>query len=1381
MKIFRPLAAALLVFALGHVAPAQESSEITSLRTKAAKGNGIAQYNLGLAYAQGRGVAADPLEAFVWLSLARDNGARGRALDTVIGALDKPTLELAQQRLTERKAALTGRPASPAPARPETPAEASGREAPVSPAGPAPAPTDEDPAVATLRAERDALAVRINNLAGDLAELRAERERLAKLAADNERAAQAATEVGRAAEARIAGLVRAGEATQAELAQARSTLANLQQAPKPAPDTAALEAKTRELAAALAELEAAKNFGRQVEDTLNKVNDDRARVAANATAELEAARQFGQQVETTLNRVNDQKAALETQLASAQRALAAKPGYPNLSGRVAELESALAAKPAAPTYPDLSGRVAELETQLATAEKSAAAKPAYPNLTGKVAELEAALAAARISAPAYPDLRSRVTELETQFAALQAAAQERTQELARANTKLAGDESALAAVSRELADAKNSLAQANQALTAKPAAPKYPDLSGRVGELETALAAARTAAPAYPNLTGKVAELEGQLASLQSAAAADAQLKSRLAEREAQVLQLAQEVKRGETGLKQAQESYTALEAEANQLRQRPVAPAYPDLSGRVDELETALADASRQLVATQNVKPAAPAYPDLSGRVAELEAAVATSIQKFGAAEQARAEISRQFDDYKSATAAAQRERTTLQSNLKMLESDKAALRRQVDAASTEANQLRTQVATLKTQAAAIKPPAPTYPDLSGKIAELEAALAAKPAAPAYPDLSGRVAELETALAARPAAPAYPDLSGRVSELEATLATAKQQLAAKPATPGYPNLSGRVAELEAALAAKPAAPTYPDLSGRVSELESALAAARQQPVVPNYPDLSGRVSELEAALVTARNAAPAYPNLADKVAKLETKLAGAEKSTAALSAEAANARQQVAVLTKAQKERPAPPAYPDLSGQVAELSNETTQLRADRERMQRLLDDSGRQLAEATAANRSRPVAPPGYLDRVRELETALAANRQQLAAAQNTPVTPAYPDLSGQVAELEAKLAAAEKPAVEKPAGPAYPDLSGRVSDLTGEVARLRADRERMQKLLADSGRQLRDNTADTARIRELETQLVAAQAQVGGITTERNAARDAQSELRDTIARLEQEKTQLAAAQNSAPAYPDLSARVHELEAQLATAPRSQTAPAYPDLSGRVGELESALAATKQQLAAAQTALAPATGGDTPGLAQKLADTEDRLATALRGYAALQRERDTLAENTAKTAAAVTAERDALASQVASLTGQVEQLRASAQSRTGSTQAELARFNEAVATLQRTSTQASRDAVAARALAQQLQGANAVLAGENYQLKTMLARSTGGPAPAIAPVTAPAARTHVVAAGDSLSRLSQRYYGTAGRWQEIYTANAALLGPNGVLRVGTELHIP
>jgi nucleoid-associated protein YgaU len=138
-------------------------------------------------------------------------------------------------------------------------------------------------------------------------------------------------------------------------------------------------------------------------------------------------------------------------------------------------------------------------------------------------------------------------------------------------------------------------------------------------------------------------------------------------------------------------------------------------------------------------------------------------------------------------------------------------------------------------------------------------------------------------------------------------------------------------------------------------------------------------------------------------------------------------------------------------------------------------------------------------------------------------------------------------------------------------------------------------------------------------------------------------------------------------------------------------------------------------------------------------------------------------------------------VDQLRTAATSSAGSTQAELARLNDAVAALQRTQAQASSEAAAARALTQQLQGANAVLAGENYQLKTMLARTAGTTATAAAPVSAPGLRTHVVANGDSLSRLAQRYYGNASRWQDIYNANAALLGPNGILKVGTTLRIP
>jgi TPR repeat protein/DNA repair exonuclease SbcCD ATPase subunit len=51
----------------------------------------------------------------------------------------------------------------------------------------------------------------------------------------------------------------------------------------------------------------------------------------------------------------------------------------------------------------------------------------------------------------------------------------------------------------------------------------------------------------------------------------------------------------------------------------------------------------------------------------------------------------------------------------------------------------------------------------------------------------------------------------------------------------------------------------------------------------------------------------------------------------------------------------------------------------------------------------------------------------------------------------------------------------------------------------------------------------------------------------------------------------------------------------------------------------------------------------------------------------------------------------------------------------------------------------------------------------------------------RYHTVAEGDSLSRISLRYYGTPNRWQEIFQANRDVLQGSSALRVGMQLRIP
>lgn len=94
-----------LMLGVAGVAVAQ-SDELTTLRAKAERGNALAQYNLGLAYIQGRFGPTDPAEAFAWLSLAAENGATGKALDSLLGNITDQQLADGRKRLDTYRAAL---------------------------------------------------------------------------------------------------------------------------------------------------------------------------------------------------------------------------------------------------------------------------------------------------------------------------------------------------------------------------------------------------------------------------------------------------------------------------------------------------------------------------------------------------------------------------------------------------------------------------------------------------------------------------------------------------------------------------------------------------------------------------------------------------------------------------------------------------------------------------------------------------------------------------------------------------------------------------------------------------------------------------------------------------------------------------------------------------------------------------------------------------------------------------------------------------------------------------------------------------------------------------------------------------------------------------
>ncbi|HEY1111068.1 MAG TPA: SEL1-like repeat protein, partial [Opitutaceae bacterium] len=157
-------AALFTALAFGLAVPLGAQPSITGtepLRAKAERGNAIAQYNLGLAYAEGRGAAVDPVEAFAWLSLAADAGGNAKALAQLQDKLTLEQIAAGRQRIAALRtefAALR----TPGPAATASPASLA-REGP---------PTPADGAEPSPEAARRALVAELHAARAESAQLR---------------------------------------------------------------------------------------------------------------------------------------------------------------------------------------------------------------------------------------------------------------------------------------------------------------------------------------------------------------------------------------------------------------------------------------------------------------------------------------------------------------------------------------------------------------------------------------------------------------------------------------------------------------------------------------------------------------------------------------------------------------------------------------------------------------------------------------------------------------------------------------------------------------------------------------------------------------------------------------------------------------------------------------------------------------------------------------------------------------------------------------------------------------------------------------------------------------------------------------------------------
>jgi nucleoid-associated protein YgaU len=83
--------------------------------------------------------------------------------------------------------------------------------------------------------------------------------------------------------------------------------------------------------------------------------------------------------------------------------------------------------------------------------------------------------------------------------------------------------------------------------------------------------------------------------------------------------------------------------------------------------------------------------------------------------------------------------------------------------------------------------------------------------------------------------------------------------------------------------------------------------------------------------------------------------------------------------------------------------------------------------------------------------------------------------------------------------------------------------------------------------------------------------------------------------------------------------------------------------------------------------------------------------------------------------------------------------------------------------------------------VRAGMKHSPKSRTGHSSSGRSVAAADQPAGGGKTHVVQRGETLQKISQKYYGTTTKWTKIFEANRAKIKRPDLIVVGTKLVIP
>jgi len=1477
----------------GRGSSVDPAGAIELYRAAALQNYAPAQNNLGILLAEGRGAPADLSQAYAWLALAVENGAKATGRDIVAQQFTSAQLAEANVAVAKLRAQLGTRdtPASPQPA----PVVA----AVVQP----PASTPARPPVAAGGVDPD-LNARLATAQADLANLRSEHTRLSataqslsleKAALEQRLAAteatradltlkatastDAVTKAAQAEEARAKIAVELG-ANQTALADARAAAVRLAEENQRLKSAPAPAAPVAEVAALTARLEKA-------QDLINDARSENARlIAAVETAQRERA-SFDQRLAVSTQLLERERAALQQRVAVAESAAQAAaaagspapvktspdPALETLRTKVDQLTRETGALRA--EKDQAQGQIAEFAAQLAAAKAGAggavptvtASAPNVPSASddNRLAKLladnnrlndevrrstiqlttlnrqlrtaqdklaKSGEAAAPATAPSAEEANVKVVELARQLDEQRAANQKLIDEnrrLVAAPAKAVSDDTArlgaqLAAAQAELAASLASKTQVQQALV--DASKSRDALVLEKQSLEKRLA--RASAPTVPatdpielrKIREELARQQGELASArQMAEERQRQLTAAESDGAAKVAQLTAELERTKLAMNSASAGprvdpsrLTALQSDlaAAQKSLASEREAQVSLQLRLEEANRALAQrgqTEQELVAARaQLGDAARATAELT----TLKASLAGAQKSLADDQEAQVRLRGQLDEANRVLSqrgqvdrelvAARAQLSEAQSKLataqqaqvegKGVAAQLAALTRRYEALVAERDRLAAAQRTQAVDRESLEKLNAQFDNASRTIVELTqrneslqkdmevakqsvaAALAAQAAAAkAAPTdamrlemqtLQDQVRSLETQLeedrknSAREMSSLASQLQ-RAREASKSLSEANRSLLdAKSAED-----SSARAELDQ-IAARLRVAT--EANEKLRTEQTKLTVANEQ--------LLAEKSAVERVVVEARKAAAGplqeRDALRSQLEDMFTKLSTTERQvaqqkqtaeTARIDAERARAdyaalQAKYADVAKSSDQHGASVA--ELTGLNEKLTAEKTALEKQFTQSRLFADQNRSELAELrarvtasteahdrqAALAKEAAAATEKLQDQVKGVTSQLAtaqAENARLSALGNTAA-----DLRNELATAKAKLAEATKAAESH---------GSSVAELTGQNEKIAAEKTAAQQQLEQArtaAEQMRSELADLrARVNAGSR---AFEQQVAAVTEAAGAGEKLQGQVKDLtaqLAALRSENARLGSASDSAGA---LRNELNDLKVKLAE-------------SQKAADLQ---AATVAELTGAQE---KATGSVKDGQAQLAAlRAENTRLTQASDQAKLDAEQKATSSASAVAAQLATAQRD-LAAQRADNARVTDSLQAVERDRVTRV-AQLQQENAAIAARLRQA-QGTLDQIASAARLIN-GGSSAPVSALPPATPTIV--SQNAPAPA-----APQARIHVVQEGDSLTRISSRYYGTTGRWQEIYDANRDVLKGENALRLGQRLKIP